>query len=188
LIILRVRRKRQGRRRRAFREFEMMHDRPIVIADSTARMLRSLLTAGAGTRHDQEHLQELRVELDRALVLASDEMPADVVALRATVDVLDLESGERQAIVLVSPAEADVKAGRISVLAPLGTALLGYREGDEVEWLMPGGLRRLRIERVVHASGDTGIDPGARGDGRALTLFATANAWAPVESDYGVPA
>jgi regulator of nucleoside diphosphate kinase len=75
-----------------------------------------------------------------------------VVTLHALVHVLDLQSGERQEVVLVSPAEADVKERRISVLAPLGTALLGYREGDEVEWLMPGGLRRLRIERVVQAS------------------------------------
>jgi regulator of nucleoside diphosphate kinase len=171
-----------------FKELMMMRDHPIVIAESTARMLRNLLTYRAATRHDQEHLQELGVELDRALVLAPGEVPANVVTLRAAVHVLDLESGKRLELVLVSPAEADVKAGCISVLAPLGTALLGYREGDEVEWLMPGGRRRLRIERVVHASGDTGIDAGACGGGRALTLFATANARAPVEPDYGVPA
>lgn len=135
----------------------MMRDRPIVIAESTARMLRGLLTTRAATRHDQEHLQELGVELDRAVVLAPDEMPADVVTMHAAVHVLDLESGERQELVLVGPAEADVKARRISVLAPLGTALLGYREGDEVEWLMPGGLRRLRIEHVVQASGNASV-------------------------------
>jgi len=49
----------------------------------------------------------------------------------------------------VSPAQADVSSGFVSVLAPLGTALLGYREGDEVEWQMPGGVRRLWIERVT---------------------------------------
>jgi regulator of nucleoside diphosphate kinase len=120
-------------------------------------MLRGLLAAGATTRYDQEHLQDLGVELDRALVLAPGEMPANVVTMHAMVRVLDLQSGERQEVVLVSPAEADVKARRISVLAPLGTALLGYREGDEVEWLMPGGLRRLRIERVVQASVDSNV-------------------------------
>jgi regulator of nucleoside diphosphate kinase len=61
----------------------------------------------------------------------------------------DLTSGARREMVLVLPGEADVAAQRISVLAPLGTALLGYREGDEVEWVMPGGLRRLRVERVT---------------------------------------
>lgn len=126
-----------------------MHDRPIVIAESTARMLRGLLTTRAAMRHDQEHLHELSAELDRAIVLAAGEMPANVVTMHAAVHVLDLASGKRQELVVVTPAEADVNAGRISVLAPLGTALLGYREGDVVEWHMPGGLRRLRIERVL---------------------------------------
>jgi regulator of nucleoside diphosphate kinase len=55
---------------------------------------------------------------------------------------------------LIAEPEADLNAGRISVLAPLGTALLGYREGDEVEWQMPGGLRQLRIERVRRLTED----------------------------------
>lgn len=139
----------------------MMRDRPIVIADATARMLRGLLAARTTARHDQEHLQELGAELDLALVLAPGEMPTNVVTMHALVRVLDLQSGERQELVLVSPAEANVKSRRISVLAPLGTALLGYREGDEVEWLMPGGLRRLRIERVIQASDDSKVVPGA---------------------------
>jgi regulator of nucleoside diphosphate kinase len=62
--------------------------------------------------------------------------------------VLDLVSGERHELTLVLPRESDAGTGRVSVLAPLGTALLGYRVGDEIEWLMPGGLRRLRIEEV----------------------------------------
>jgi regulator of nucleoside diphosphate kinase len=132
----------------------MMPDHPIVIADATARMLRGLLAARSATRHDQDHLQDLGMELDRALVLAPGEVPTDVVTMHARVRVLNLQSGERLEVVLVNPAEANVKARRISVLAPLGTALLGYREGDEVQWRMPGGLRRLRIERVVQARDD----------------------------------
>ena len=61
---------------------------------------------------------------------------------------VDLTGSSRREITLVYPHEAEAASGRISVLAPLGTALLGYREGDEVEWLMPGGMRRLRIESV----------------------------------------
>jgi len=68
--------------------------------------------------------------------------------MHSEVRVLDLESGERSDYALVFPREADVSAKRISVVAPLGTALLGFREGDTVEWMMPGGIRRLRIERV----------------------------------------
>jgi regulator of nucleoside diphosphate kinase len=126
----------------------------IVITHSDARVLRRLLNSRSIERHDSEHLQELAFELDRALVLDEDELPRKVVTMNKAVTVKDLATGARHHVVLVSPAQADVSARRISVLAPLGTVLLGYREGDEVEWLMPGGLRRLRIEHVSEAQGD----------------------------------
>jgi regulator of nucleoside diphosphate kinase len=137
----------------------IMRKKSVLITDSDARVLRNLLAQRATTRHDGEHLHELALELDRAIVLEDDELPHTVVTLNKQIEVLDLETGERHEITLVSPAEADVTARRISVLAPLGTALLGYREGDEVEWLMPGGLRRLRIE---HVSSEPGVVLGAR--------------------------
>ena len=137
-----------------------MRDRPIFVTDSDATRIRGLLAARGSVERDQDHLQELNAELERALVIEPGRMPCDVVTMHARVQVLDLTSGERRELVLVFPWQADVSAQRISVLAPLGTALLGYREGDEVEWVMPGGLRRLRIEKVRQASG-TGAS-GAR--------------------------
>lgn len=125
-----------------------MRDHPIVISEPDARVLRGLLSARAAQGHDQEHLEELSLELERAQVLESEQVAADVVTMHKPLRILDLSNGTRQELTLVGPAEANVSARRISVLAPLGTALLGYREGDEVEWLMPGGVRRLRIESV----------------------------------------
>jgi regulator of nucleoside diphosphate kinase len=90
----------------------------------------------------------LKSELERARVVLAEETPVDVVTMHSQVRVLDLETGEQSNYTLVFPVEADVSAKRISVLAPLGTALLGFREGDTLEWMMPGGMRRLRIERV----------------------------------------
>jgi len=125
-----------------------MRDRPILITDLDALRLRGVLASRAGAERDAEHLQELAVELERAYALGPAELPRDVIRMHSRVQVLDLMSGERRHLQLVFPKEADVAAQRISVLAPLGTALLGYREGDEVEWLMPGGLRRLLVEKV----------------------------------------
>lgn len=125
-----------------------MRERPIVISEPDARVLRGLLMARSAPGRDQEHLDELRDELERAQVLEPGQISDNVVTMNKLVRVRDLSSGKLQELTLVSPAEADVSARRISVLAPLGTALLGYREGDEVEWLMPGGVRRLRIEAV----------------------------------------
>lgn len=125
-----------------------MRDRLIVVTESDARMLRALIAARASSPLDQEYLEDLRIELERASVLQPGEASAAVVTMHARVRVLDCESGQRRDLVLVLPADADIARGRISVLAPMGTALLGYREGDEVEWATPGGVRRLRIERV----------------------------------------
>jgi regulator of nucleoside diphosphate kinase len=132
----------------------VVRDRPIVITKSDAAKLRELLTARARAEHDQDHLHELAAEVERALIAEPGQAPQDVITMHTRVRVLDLVSGECRELVLVFPREADLSAGRISVLAPLGTALLGYREGDEVEWKMPGGLRQLRIERVQRLSED----------------------------------
>jgi regulator of nucleoside diphosphate kinase len=129
-----------------------MRDRPIVITRTDAARLRELLATRARAQRDQDHLQELAEELERARIADSDEVPADVITLHTQIQLLDLVSGERRNVTLVLPRESDARAGRISVLAPLGTALLGYRAGDEIEWQMPGGLRRLRIERVRPAA------------------------------------
>lgn len=126
-----------------------MRERPIVVTEPDERRLRGLLGGQSeASFRDQMHLQELRSELDRALILREKDVPGDVITMHSRVCVLDLEHRRRSDITLVFPFEADVKAKRISVLAPLGTALLGFRKGDEVEWTMPGGVRRLRIERV----------------------------------------
>ena len=125
-----------------------MRDRPIIIPASDVARLRGLVAGRAAAVQDQAHVQELAVELERALVRDSDEVPDHVITMHSRAKVLDLASGARHEWTLVFPAEADVSANRISVLAPLGTALLGYREGDEVEWEMPGGLRHLRVEKV----------------------------------------
>ncbi len=127
----------------------------IVIADRDLRRLDDLLGAGGAARRDASHLQELRAELDRAIIVSPEEMPAGVITMDSTVMVEDLTTGMRRQITLVYPTDANPDLGRISVLAPLGTALLGFREGDEVEWRMPGGLRHLRIERVWRRHEDT---------------------------------
>jgi regulator of nucleoside diphosphate kinase len=130
-----------------------MRDRPIVITKTDAARLRDLLATRTLAGRDHDHLHELGAELERARIAELDEVAADVITIYTRVRVLDLESGERRELTLVLPRESDAGAGRISVLAPLGTALLGYRSGDEVEWLMPGGLRRMRIESVQSATG-----------------------------------
>ena len=125
-----------------------MRNHPILISRTDAARLRELIAARARVERDQDHIDELAAELERARIADSDDVPADVITIHTRIRILDLVSSERRELTLVLPRESDASAGRISVLAPLGTALLGYRVGDEIEWLSPGGLRRMRIESV----------------------------------------
>lgn len=89
-------------------------------------------------------------ELGRAIVVADERMPADIVRLYSRVTYLDESTGVRRLIELVLPEEADLDAGRISVLTPVGSALLGLRRGQSIKWPFPSGFpRRLRVLDVV---------------------------------------
>lgn len=107
----------------------------------------SQLTAGLAGGNGT--IDRLRGELARAVVLAPAAVPTTAVGLNSRVHLEDIDTHEREEYVLVLPAAADLDRQRLSVLAPVGTALLGYREGDEIEWPTPGGLRRLRLLRVT---------------------------------------
>ena len=84
----------------------------------------------------------------RAEIVAPDEVPPDVITMNSRAQLVDLDTNERMEFTLVFPAQADIEEGKISILAPLGTAMLGYRVGDEFEWAVPYGYRRLRVARI----------------------------------------
>jgi regulator of nucleoside diphosphate kinase len=86
--------------------------------------------------------------LDRAALRGADEAPGEIITMHAEVHLADLDTGEELCYTLVFPEEADVRRQRISVLAPIGTAMLGYQVGDAFERPVPEGVRRLKIVRV----------------------------------------
>ena len=106
--------------------------------------------AAAGRLNDRARAEvsALRSELERADIVAADKIPAGVITMNSRAELLDLDTQERMEFTLVFPAEANVEEGRISVLAPLGTAMLGYRVGNEFEWVVPYGRRRLKVLAV----------------------------------------
>ena len=77
-------------------------------------------------------------------------VPPHVVTLGSRVRLRDLDTGDVGEYTLVLPGRADFRAGRVSVLAPVGTALLGQQEDDVVEWVVPAGRKRFRIEAVMY--------------------------------------
>ena len=125
-------------------------ERGIFIADDDRARLDALLRRAID--HDTQqtaYLAALAGELRRARVVPRSEIPPDVVTMNSTVRLRDLGTGEEETYTLVYPADADIEENRLSVLAPVGTALLGYRAGDVVEWPVPAGVSRFRIEEVL---------------------------------------
>jgi regulator of nucleoside diphosphate kinase len=106
---------------------------------------------------DKKCIEELDDELRRAKVVASKNVPEDVITMNSKVRVKDLDSGKETIYQLVFPGDADVKQNKISILAPIGTALIGFRVGETLDWKVPAGVKRIRIEEILYqpeAAGD----------------------------------
>jgi regulator of nucleoside diphosphate kinase len=128
-----------------------MKERSLIISNEDRERLVALIDVERmDSRVRENALAALGGELRRARVVPADKVPADVVTMHSIVRLRDLDSDELEEIELVYPADADMAQNRISVLAPIGTAILGYRLGDVIEWLVPGGLQRLRVEEVLY--------------------------------------
>jgi regulator of nucleoside diphosphate kinase len=107
-----------------------------------------------------EYLDRLEEELDRADVVDPKDVPSDVITMRSKVRLKDLSTGEEMVYSLVFPTEANLDEGKISVLAPIGTAMLGYSRGDVIEWAVPSGVRRLKVEQIIYqpeSAGDSNL-------------------------------
>lgn len=139
-----------------------MAERDIFVTEVDLQKLTNLLARLVRRdARDSELFDRLEAELERAHVVPPDEIPADVVTMNSELAVRDLDSGEEKVFSVVFPSEANADRQKISVLAPLGTAVLGYRAGDVIEWNVPGGARRLKIERVLFQPEAAGATPDA---------------------------
>ena len=123
----------------------------IVITEADyVRLQRLFESSRVFRQRDAKHLDDLEQELERAAIMRAGEVPSDVVTMNSRVKVKDLNSGRISTYQIVFPAEADIAKNRISVLAPIGTGLLGYSAGTTIEWQVPSGMRRFRILEVEY--------------------------------------
>lgn len=115
----------------------------IIITTTDLERLRPLLDL-----HDSPAAELLDAELHRARIVDPDRAPADVVRMNSEVVYEDCDTSATRTVRVVYPKDADADRGRISVLAPIGSALLGLRVGQSITWRVPNGTRRLRVVEV----------------------------------------
>ena len=126
-----------------------MNNENIIMTVADHAELNSVITfTGKVSARAKWALRLLENELRRAQIVPSEKVPPDVITMNTRAEFLDLESGECMEFTLVLPADANINDGKISVLSPLGTAMLGYRVGDTFEWPIPYGIRRLKVIKV----------------------------------------
>jgi len=125
----------------------------VLMMEKDVHKLRFLLAGEDGSKgKDGLQRRALEEEIERATIVPRHELPADVVTMHSRVRIIDMRTGEQLVYQIVYPQEANYAEKRISVLAPIGVALLGYSEGTEIEWRVPSGTRHLRIEAVEQPS------------------------------------
>jgi regulator of nucleoside diphosphate kinase len=126
-----------------------MNERHIYVTVKDMERLGRLVLAAISDAPDLAPLRALDRELDRAQGVRPEDVPPDVVTMNSKLRLTDLSAGKEHVVTLVYPDQAN-DDDRVSILSPLGTALLGYRVGDEIRWEVPGGNLHLRIEELLY--------------------------------------
>jgi len=99
---------------------------------------------------DQQNIEELQAEIKKARLVDKEDFPEDVVRLNSKVRVKEDGKGKVMELMLVTPDKADIKERKISVMAPIGAALIGFRRGQKIKWQVPAGPKTFTIMDVVN--------------------------------------
>lgn len=125
-------------------------DRKIFVTTRNMQRLLSLLDSTPASRN-AEALENLESELAAAVVVAPDQIPPTVVTMGSTVRFRDEATDQTREVTLVYPQEANAQLGKVSILAPVGAALIGLSVGESIDWPLPGGRRkRFRLEAILY--------------------------------------
>lgn len=135
-----------------------MDARQIHITEFDLKRLRETIREQKRIKKEgRAYIEGLERELNRGKVVSPKEVAPDVVTMNSRICIEDPETGEETTFTLVFPEDADREQAKISVLAPLGAAVLGYQVGDVFEWEVPDGIVRYRVKKILYqpeASGD----------------------------------
>lgn len=123
-----------------------MSEDNILITEKDYLRIKHILSS-----QDSEEFENLELELDRASIISDNEVPQDLVTMNSKIRFLSVQDHREMVVTLVYPDDANFSDGKISVLAPLGSALLGLKANQEINWMFPDGkTKTLRILEVIY--------------------------------------
>lgn len=122
-----------------------MYDDVILITERDYLRIRHILST-----QNSDDFENLEIEIERAKIIEEQEIPTDLVRMNSTVRFMTLQDERVNTLTLVFPEEANFAEGKISILAPLGSALIGLRVGQEINWMFPDGkTKTIKILEVL---------------------------------------
>lgn len=122
-----------------------METKSLALSKSDFKLLKEHLEKSDMSAYNKEKLQ---AELKAATIYTEEELPSDVICLKSEARIANIKTGKEFTFKLVMPEEANIKVQKVSVFAPIGIALFGYRTGDSINWEMPDGIQEFKILEV----------------------------------------
>lgn len=131
--------------------------RPVISKTDYLRIKKSLSNGQMNHTVSEQEAEKLLKELDSAKIVEPEQMPPQVVTMNSIVKLTYLKTSNQVSFQLVYPNQANLKEKKISIFSQLAIAIIGYQAGDTIEWMLPGGLTRIRIDEIIYqpeAAGD----------------------------------
>lgn len=130
----------------------------IIVSNQDSIRLRERINLFKRSPSDHsKEINSLLLELRKATIVEPKEIPSDVVTMHSVVRLKYTNTNKLIELQIVYPEEADIKNNKISIFAPIATALLGYRKGDVIDWVVPSGNVKMMIDDILYqpeAAGD----------------------------------
>ena len=123
-------------------------NKQIIISNEDYQTLNNYINVGFVKSFDTNNAALLKQELKRATVVKGNELPPGVVRLNSKVKIKEGHNGQLIELMLVLPEKANIKESKVSIFAPLGTALIGFSQGEKIKWNVPAGIKTFTILEV----------------------------------------
>lgn len=121
------------------------------------RIYKAITDAKNSKTINSNEAEKLLSELSKAEIVPSEKIDKDVVTMNSEVKLFFENTQKEQSFKIVYPQDANLKENKISIFSPIATALIGYRIGDEIEWIVPSGMTKIKIVELLYqpeAAGD----------------------------------